>query len=229
MACFLSQNKEFVYLAVGQQMANFRTRLPKWTAVSLGDGDYYRGQGGGGREGGSRPSSIELLPLDSEFARGQPKPTSAAWKPVWYTGWHTGVLACATSVVVVLFINIGLTIYAATNPEYKMERGIGTLYSGSCEKSRTIGLWLHLGINALSTVLLSGSNYTQQCLAAPTRSEIDTAHARIRWMDIGVPSIRNLFRIKAERTLLWIAIGITSIPLHLLYVYIIATAKVVAD
>ncbi|PUU76453.1 hypothetical protein B9Z19DRAFT_1149369 [Tuber borchii] len=36
-------------------------------------------------------------------------------------------------------------------------------------------------------------------------------------MDIGVPSIRNLFRIKAERALLWIAIGITSIPLHLLY------------
>ncbi|CUS09938.1 unnamed protein product, partial [Tuber aestivum] len=36
-------------------------------------------------------------------------------------------------------------------------------------------------------------------------------------MDIGVPSVRNLFRIKRERTLLWVAIGITSIPLHLLY------------
>ena len=210
-------------------MSNFRTRLLRWTAVSLDDNSYYRGLRGGGGRGGNRSSSIELLPLDSEFPLGQPNPSSTAWKPVWYTGWHTGVLACATSVMVVLLINVGLTIYAATNPEYKMERGIGTLYSGSCEKSRTIGLWLHLGINALSTVLLSGSNYTQQCLAAPTRSEIDTAHARVRWMDIGVPSIRNLFRIKAERTLLWIAIGITSIPLHLLYVYIIATAKVVAN
>ncbi|PUU76460.1 hypothetical protein B9Z19DRAFT_990518 [Tuber borchii] len=36
-------------------------------------------------------------------------------------------------------------------------------------------------------------------------------------MDIGVPSVRNLFRIKAERRILWIAIGVTSIPLHLLY------------
>jgi len=130
-------------------------------------------------------------------------------------------LSRATSLFVVLFINVGLTIYAATNPEYEMERGVGTLYSGSCEKSRTIGLWLHLGINALSTLLLSGSNYTQQCLAAPTRSEIDAAHARRRWMDIGVPSVRNLFRIKLERTLLWIAIGTTSIPLHLLCVYIV--------
>ncbi|PUU77977.1 hypothetical protein B9Z19DRAFT_1143995 [Tuber borchii] len=36
-------------------------------------------------------------------------------------------------------------------------------------------------------------------------------------MDIGVPSVRNLFRIKRERRWLWIAIGLTSIPLHLLY------------
>ncbi|PWW73703.1 hypothetical protein C7212DRAFT_359553 [Tuber magnatum] len=98
-----------------------------------------------------------------------------------------------------------------------MKGGVGTLYSGSCGKSRTIGMWLHLGINVLSTLLLSGSNYTQQCLAAPTRREIDAAHARRRWMDIGVPSVRNLFRIKPERRMLWFAIGFTSIPLHLLY------------
>ena len=198
-------------------MSNLKTKLPKWTALLLDD--YNSDKGEGSRdEGGSRYSSIESLTPDSGFTREQPKPLSSVRKPVWYTGWHTGVLACAASVVVVLLINIGLTIYAATNPEFKMEKGIATLYSGSCDKSRAIGLWLHLGINALSTVLLSGSNYTQQCLAAPTRSEIDAAHARRRWMDIGVPSIRNLFKIKAERRFLWIAIGITSIPLHLLYV-----------
>ncbi|KAG0126949.1 hypothetical protein HOY82DRAFT_491143 [Tuber indicum] len=36
-------------------------------------------------------------------------------------------------------------------------------------------------------------------------------------MDIGVPSIRNLFKIKSERAVLWMVIGVTSIPLHLLY------------
>ena len=207
-------------------MANFRTRLPNWTAVSQGDDNNGRGQGGGG---GSQSSSIELLPYDSEFTREQQNSYPSAWKPVWYTGWHTGVLACAASVVVVLLINVGLTIYAATNPEYKMEKGIGTLYLGSCDKSRTIGLWLHLGINALSTLLLSGSNYTQQCLASPTRSEIDAAHGRRRWMDIGVPSVRNLFLIKVERTFLWIAIGITSIPLHLLHVSITMPTRVLAN
>jgi len=110
-----------------------------------------------------------------------------------------------------------------------MERGTGTLYSGSCSKSNTIGKWLHLVINALSTLLLSGSHYTQQCLAAPTRSEVDAAHPRRRWTDIGVPSVRNLFMIKAERRLLWIAIGITSVPLHLLYVYITVSTRVLAN
>ena len=183
-------------------------------AVSLGESNSDRGK----RRGGTESSPIELFTLDSQFTEERSISFSSKWKPAWYTGWHTGVLACAACVVVVLFINVGLTIYAATNPEYKMEDGVGTLYSGSCDKSKKIGLWLHLLINALSTLLLSGSNYTQQCLTAPTRSEIDAAHAKRRWMDIGVPSVRNLFRIKGERALLWIVIGLTSIPLHLLYV-----------
>ena len=173
-------------------------------------------RGAEGRESESPP--VGLSTQDPEFAQERSKSFSSIWKPVWYTGWHTGVLASATSVVAVLIINVSLTIYVATNPEYRMEYSIRTLYRGSCDKSRTIGLWLHLVINTLSTLLLSGSNYTQQCLAAPTRREIDATHAKRRWMDIGVPSVRNLFRIKLERRFLWIVIGLTSIPLHLLYV-----------
>jgi len=196
-------------------MWDFR-KLLKWTTILLGSNSYDRG----GRRGGSKSSLIQLI-LGSELTR-EWSDSLSVWKPVWYTGWHTGVLTWATSVMVVLFINVILTIYAAT--EYKMENGIGTLYEGSCPKSRKMGLWLHLGINALSTVLLSGSNYTQQCLTAATRREIDAAHTRRRWMGIGVPSLRNLLRIKLERTLLRVAIGFTSIPLHL-YVYITISAR----
>ena len=208
-------------------MSNFQEKLQRWTiTISPGHNGYHR-TGGEKRE--IKYSSTELLTPDSKFTQARSGSFSSVWRPVWYTGWHTGVLTCATSAVVVLFINIGLTIYAATNPEYRMERGVGTLYEGSCDKSRTLGLWLHLGINALSTLLLSGSNYTQQCLAAPTRREIDAAHARRRWMDIGVPSVRNLFKIKGERAVLWIAIGFTSIPLHLLYIYVPIPTQVLAN
>ena len=177
-------------------------------AALPGENSHDRGVGGSGSESSPR----ELLTPDSENTQEQSKSLSSVWKP----GWHTGVLACATCVFVVLFINVGLTIYAATKKKCQGESDTRVLYEGSCDKSKTIGLWSHLVINAFSTLLLSGSNYTQQCLAAPTRSEIDAAHARRRRMDIGVPSIRNLFRIKPERTLLWITIGFTSIPLHLL-------------
>ena len=194
-------------------------------AVLPVDNNNDRGAGGGGSGSSTKESST----LDSEFTQERSKSFSSVWKPVWYTGWHTGVLACATSVAVVLFINVGLTIYAAPIQEQGLDLRSKVLYSGSCGKSRTIGLWLHLVINALSTLLLSASNYTQQCLAAPTRSEINTAHARRRWMDIGVPSVRNLFKIKLERTLLWIVIGITSIPLHLLYAFIAIPIHVLAN
>ncbi|KAG0126946.1 hypothetical protein HOY82DRAFT_626469, partial [Tuber indicum] len=191
-------------------MLKFRKKLPKWMVAAPGASGLSRG-------GGNKSPPLELLTVGSESTREQCTSPTSLRKRARCTSWHTSVLACTTSVVVVLLINVGLTIYAATDPEYKVEGGIGTLYFGSCDRSRAIGMWLHLGINALSTLVLSGSNYTQQCLAAPTRSEIDAAHSGRRWMDIGVPSIRNLFRIKWERTLLWIVIGVTSIPLHLLY------------
>ncbi|CUS15479.1 unnamed protein product, partial [Tuber aestivum] len=207
-------------------MTSFRKWLPKWAAVSHGNYGHDRGDR---EEGGENSSSTELSSLGTECSREHLN-TSSVWKPVWYTGWHAGVLACATSAVVVLFINVGLTIYAATNPGYEKQGGIVTLYNGgSCDQSKKIGTWLHLGINALSTLLLSGSNYTQQCLAAPTRREIDAAHARRQWMDIGVPSVRNLFRIKRERAFLWIVIGLTSVPLHLLYNSAVFTSIAVGD
>ena len=137
-------------------------------SVFPGDNDNDRGVGGGGSESSPRESPTP----DSEFTQ-HPKFFFSAWKPVWYTGWHTGVLACATSVVVVLFINVGLIIYAVTNPNYRMKRGIWTLYEGSCDKSKTIGLWLHLVINALST---------DYCPAVIIRSNVSQHRRGVRLM-----------------------------------------------
>ncbi|KAK6223615.1 hypothetical protein QIS74_03559 [Colletotrichum tabaci] len=75
---------------------------------------------------------------------------------------------------------------------------------------------IHVVINNLSTVLLAGSNYCMQCAIAPTRSEIDRAHARRKWLDIGVPSIRNFGKIKLEKKALWLLLSLSSFPLHLL-------------
>lgn len=56
-----------------------------------------------------------------------------------------------------------------------------------------------------------------QCLSSPTRSEIDKAHGQGVWLDIGVPSVRNLRRLSTSRIVLWWLLAISSVPLHLLY------------
>lgn len=55
-----------------------------------------------------------------------------------------------------------------------------------------------------------------QCLSAPTRKEVDEAHAQGKWLDIGVPSVRNLTNIAKPRVAMWLGLGLTSLPLHLM-------------
>ncbi|KAK5070204.1 hypothetical protein LTR51_007901 [Lithohypha guttulata] len=78
-------------------------------------------------------------------------------------------------------------------------------------------MWAHIGINAISTLLLSASNYAMQCFAAPTRADIDRAHQVGKWLDIGVPSLRNLRHIPRRKTLLWWMLALSSLPIYLLY------------
>lgn len=117
--------------------------------------------------------------------------------------------------VVVLVINLVLTIWAVSTSG--VQDGLGTLQDGSCKRTATLTFWMHLAINVLSTLLLGASNYSMQCLSSPTRSEIDKAHAQGIWLDIGVPSVRNLRRLSTSRVVLWWLLAISSIPLHLLY------------
>ena len=80
-----------------------------------------------------------------------------------------------------------------------------------------LGFWGHMAINILSTALLGASNYTMQCLSAPTRTEIDQAHAKGVWLDVGIPSLRNLWNKATHRRWIWWALILSTIPLHLLW------------
>ncbi|KAI9675682.1 MAG: hypothetical protein M1817_001049 [Caeruleum heppii] len=131
------------------------------------------------------------------------------------TGWRAGASTAVVSTALVLFINIITVLVLGTR--YGAPGGLGTIFTGSCKRVQSINTVVHVVINILSTVLLSASNYCMQCLSAPTRDEIDRAHAHERWLDIGVPSIRNLFNINRKRVWLWWLLGISSIPLHLVF------------
>jgi len=78
------------------------------------------------------------------------------------TGWRMGVFGSIIGVTLVLLINLIATVWAVI--KYPMEGGIGTFFTGPCENVKTMSIWVHFGINALGTLTLSSSNYTQQVL-----------------------------------------------------------------
>lgn len=145
---------------------------------------------------------------------GLPKHAAEKHLGSHFTGWRFGVLNFAIWATVVFVINfVGMILgFTATSGSK------GVFSDGDCDRVETLNTGLHLGINILSTILLAGSNYTMQCLSAPTRSDIDAAHGRKpgMYLDIGVPSIRNLGHISRRRTVLWAALALSSLPLHLL-------------
>ena len=132
-----------------------------------------------------------------------------------FLGWRMGVLLGSCMSALVLCINIGLAIYGSTT-ENGYKGGIADLTVGPARDMSRWSTAFHLLINALSTVLLAASNYTMQVLSSPTRSDIDQAHRKGQWFDIGILSFRNLRRIPRRRLALSLILSLSSIPLHLL-------------
>ena len=115
----------------------------------------------------------------------------------------------------VLVTNIALASWAQA--KFGTHNAIGTIYLGNCSTAKRLDLWLHLLINVLSTLLLGASNFCMQLLVAPTRHEVDKAHEKSFWLDIGTPSFRNLRKIARVRASTWFCFGFSSALLHLLY------------
>ena len=135
--------------------------------------------------------------------------------PGHFQGWRMGVTLCAITTGTVLVINLIVITWIAAGDGH--DGSLGVIQQGSCQKTKHLSLWLHLAINVLSTLLLGASNYTMQCLSSPTREEINTAHRQRIWLDIGIPSLRNLKHISWGKIFLWWLMALSSIPLHLLY------------
>lgn len=105
----------------------------------------------------------------------------------------------------------------AREPE-RWESGSAILLEGSNKQIHAWSIALHLIINGFGSVVLGGSNYTMQCLAAPSRAEVDRAHNQGKALSIGTQSMRNVFgRISRKRSTAWWLLAISSVPIHLLY------------
>ena len=135
------------------------------------------------------------------------------WR-IWLSRRSRALMVQIAIIGVILFTNLGLTIFAVSS--YGSNKGVGLVYEGKCGTVRALDLWLHLLINLLSTGLLSASNYCMQLQAAPTREDIDKAHSEGKWLDIGIPSLRNLLYLHWWRRVTWVLLAFSSVPIHLM-------------
>ena len=94
--------------------------------------------------------------------------------------------------------------------------GKGTVFTGNCSTVDAANTALHLGLNILSTLFLGAANFCLRLLMAPSLSETRDAHRSGHSLDIGVPSVRNLWYIDYKRKILRVALGFASSILHLL-------------
>jgi hypothetical protein len=138
-----------------------------------------------------------------------------------FSGWRSRrrvVLWTAFSITSLVFaLNVVLTALSWTQLSNDTpDAYLRNLYTGECKLVKDASIVAHLLINILSTLMLSASNLCMQLIAAPSRDDIDKAHKKGIWLDIGVPSLRNLLHIPLKRGLLWGILVFSSLPIHFL-------------
>lgn len=88
---------------------------------------------------------------------------------------------------------------------------------GDCDEISLFNTLLHLLLNIASSLIIASSNFFMQVLNSPTRAEVDRAHARKQWLEIGVPSLRNVLNVSPYKSLAWLLFSLSSVPIHLLF------------
>lgn len=143
-----------------------------------------------------------------------PKHRQQTFRQRYFGGIKRTLRAFTAVAVLVLLINVVWLCYAKSR--YGIVDGYGTIRKGECSEVKSLNNWLHLLINILSTLLLTGSNAFMSAFSCPSREEVDKAHSRGRALQVGVLSFGNLRSIAKRKSLVVLLLALTSIPFHLL-------------
>ncbi|KAJ4267481.1 hypothetical protein NW762_003588 [Fusarium torreyae] len=125
----------------------------------------------------------------------RPQPTRSLM-----TGWRAGV--AANMFLAFLILVASIACLALASAQGHMSSSESSLMEGSSVKVEGIARGIMAVVNAFAIILIAGANYVVQILNSPTRAEVDNAHTSLEWLDIGIPSLRNLSRISSTRATL---------------------------
>lgn len=134
------------------------------------------------------------------------------------TGWRLPAIILAASIwllTIILWILLAVAIVRTSSGP--PDQGLSAIFDGDCGSARTLLDALRLVISVTSSLVLLSSNYFMQLIVAPSREDVDAAHRRSRWIDVGVPSTRNLRFVSNRRRVMWLFLALSSLPFHLLF------------
>ncbi|KAI1501970.1 hypothetical protein F5X99DRAFT_185420 [Biscogniauxia marginata] len=140
-----------------------------------------------------------------------------------FTGWRGGVVFNTLLAFIILVVGIICLILVITRT--KLISGESAIYSGDCNTANNINIGIHVVINVLTIAILSGANHVFQVLSSPTKHEVSIAHENKWWLDIGVPSLRNLIHISGFRVTLGAVILLIAVTTQVIYNAIIFTTR----
>ena len=133
-----------------------------------------------------------------------------------FDGWRFSSLASCIVTGICLLLNTIFLTYASIH--YPTADWIGVIpVNGGCNAVKSWDSRLHLVLNVLGTALIGASNYNMQCLTSPTRLDVDAAHKKGKWLEIGIPSTKNLRFVAPRQVILWWCLILSTLPLHILW------------
>lgn len=104
--------------------------------------------------------------------------------------------------VAFLILAASVTCLALASAKGHMATWESTLMEGNTTTVEGISRGIVAAVNIFAIALIAGANYVVQILNSPTRAEVDNAHQNFEWLDIGIPSLRNLSLISSTRATL---------------------------
>ncbi|KAK4217166.1 hypothetical protein QBC37DRAFT_63402 [Rhypophila decipiens] len=142
-------------------------------------------------------------------------------------GWRAGIELNLFLTLLIFLAGVGCLIAIITRGP--ISSGESILFSGLCSTASSINWGLHGVINLFAVALIAGANYVFQVLSSPTRMEVSVAHQKKRWLDIGIPSIRNLTHIQGVRTLIIVVVLIAAVTTQIIYNAALSTSQTSID
>lgn len=157
----------------------------------------------------------EIVPPTGGLEGGHPVPRGAPrGVRALATGWRRGVVVNSLVAVVPLLALVVCVALAATTG--RLFGRPGPVTEGRCRSVARVNVGIHAVTNVVGMGLVAAAAYVAQILTSPTREEVSRAHARDGWLDIGVPSVRNLGSISPWRAALSVFILLVATAAHIL-------------